>query len=230
MRIIPAIDILNGNCVRLTQGDFSKVKRYDADPLQTARHFEDSGYTYLHIVDLDGAKAGKIMNWEVLKKITRNTKLNIDFGGGIQSQDDIDQLLNIGIHQVNVGSKAIREPVEVIRWIDLFGPDKIILSADVRGNHIASQGWQEDTSITIDQFINTFKEIRYVACTDILRDGMLNGPNFTLYEYLISKFPQKKIIASGGVQSAADLETLKSSGLDGAIVGKAFYEGKIQFE
>lgn len=232
MRIIPAIDIIDGKCVRLTQGDYARKTIYNEDPLAVAKSFEDAGIKYLHLVDLDGAKAGAVKNWAVVKAITSATQLQVDFGGGIKKEDDITRLLEHGVMQVNLGSIAVKDPQLVFQWIAKFGADKIILSADVKNELVQISGWQENASITIGDFVSDFEEhgIRYITCTDISTDGTLSGPNEALYTKLVKQFPGMKWIASGGVSAVSDLERLKALGMDGVIIGKAIYEGKITLE
>jgi phosphoribosylformimino-5-aminoimidazole carboxamide ribotide isomerase len=229
MRIIPAIDIIDGRCVRLTQGDYTQKKVYNEDPLAVARSFEDAGLKYLHLVDLDGAKAGMVKNWSVIKNITSGTGLQVDFGGGIKKEDDIIRLLEHGVSQVNLGSIAVKDPELVFRWIEKFGAEKIILSADVKNELVQISGWQENASITIQDLVRNFGQhgIQYITCTDISTDGMLSGPNEALYKKLTALFPGMKWIASGGVSSVKDLEKLNTLGMDGVIIGKAIYEGRI---
>lgn len=229
MRIIPAIDIIDGQCVRLSQGDYAQKKVYETDPVAVARSFEEAGLEYLHLVDLDGAKQGKVTNWKVVEAICKNTSLKVDFGGGIKTKSEIRQLLELGVKQVNLGSVAVKEPEKVSIWIDEFGADKIILSADVREERIAISGWTETSSLSIQDFIANYQTIgiTYVTCTDISKDGMLAGPNVDLYTKLLKQFPSLNLIASGGVSSLDNLTQLKAAGLYGAIVGKAIYEGRI---
>lgn len=229
MRIIPAIDIIDGKCVRLTQGDYAQKKVYHENPADVARSFEDAGMKYLHLVDLDGAKAGRVINWEVVKAITTQTGLEVDFGGGIKTAAEIKKLFDLGVRQVNLGSIAVKEPETVKQWIKEFGRDKIILSADVKGEQIAISGWQESAAITITTFLKDYLGygIEFVTCTDISTDGMLTGPNIELYKRLLLSFPQLHLIASGGVSSIDDILELRRIGVDGVIVGKAIYEGKI---
>lgn len=229
MRIIPAIDIIDGQCVRLSQGDYAQKKVYETDPVAVARSFEEAGLEYLHLVDLDGAKQGKVTNWKVIEAICKNTSLKVDFGGGIKTKSEIRQLLELGVKQVNLGSVAVKEPEKVSIWIDEFGADKIILSADVREERIAISGWTETSSLSIQDFIANYQTIgiTYVTCTDISKDGMLAGPNVDLYTKLLKQFPSLNLIASGGVSSLDNLKQLKAVGLYGAIVGKAIYEGRI---
>lgn len=230
MRIIPAIDIIDGKCVRLTQGDYAQKKIYNENPVDVAKSFQDAGLQYLHLVDLDGAKAGKVTNWKVAEAVASQTKLDVDFGGGIKTEEEIKRLFDIGIKQVNLGSIAVKEPEKVTAWIKQFGSAKIILSADVKNYKIAINGWQENSSIGIDDFLKDYvqKGIEYVVCTDISTDGMLTGPNIELYKRLLIRFPQLNLIASGGVGSLKDLKQLKQIGTDGVIVGKAIYEEKIK--
>jgi phosphoribosylformimino-5-aminoimidazole carboxamide ribotide isomerase len=230
MRIIPAIDIIDGKCVRLTQGDYTQKKIYNENPVEVARSFADAGLQYLHLVDLDGAKAGKVINWKVIEDITRNTKLEVDFGGGIKTEEEIQRLFDAGVQQVNLGSIAVKEPDKVKHWIKTFGKKKIILSADVKNEIISINGWQENSSITITNFIRDYLQhgIEFVTCTDISTDGMLTGPNIDLYTTLLLTFPQLHLIASGGVSGIDDLIELRRIGIDGVIIGKAIYEGKVQ--
>ena len=232
MRIIPAIDIIDGKCVRLTQGDYAQKVIYSEDPLEMARSFEDAGLTHLHLVDLDGAKNGKVTNWNVVEAIAKNTKLKVDFGGGIKTRDEVNKLLAAGVEQVNLGSIAVHEPDKVIAWMEEFGADSIILSADVKNEFISINGWQDKSTINIVTFLRDYvhRGIVNVTCTDISTDGMLTGPNFELYEKLLLSFPQLIVIASGGVSCVDDLIELKRIGVDGVIVGKAIYEGKITLE
>lgn len=229
MRIIPAIDIIDGQCVRLSQGDYAQKKVYETNPVAVAHSFEEAGLEYLHLVDLDGAKQGKVTNWKVIEAICKNTSLKVDFGGGIKTKSEIRQLLELGVKQVNLGSVAVKEPEKVSIWIDEFGADKIILSADVREERIAISGWTETSSLSIQDFIANYQTIgiTYVTCTDISKDGMLAGPNVDLYTKLLKQFPSLNLIASGGVSSLDNLKQLKAVGLYGAIVGKAIYEGRI---
>jgi phosphoribosylformimino-5-aminoimidazole carboxamide ribotide isomerase len=232
MKIIPAIDIIEGKCVRLTQGDYAQKKIYNENPVEVALSFEEEGLKYLHLVDLDGAKAGKVINWDTVKAVTSKTKLIVDFGGGIKTETEIQKLLDLGVAQVNLGSVAVKEPGLVQQWLKKFGPEKIILSADVKDEIVQISGWQEKTSFTINTFVSDYQShgIQFVTCTDISTDGMLTGPNVTLYKKLVSLFPTIKWIASGGVSSLEDVYELKNNGLSGVIIGKAIYENKIQLK
>ena len=229
MRIIPAIDIIDGKCVRLVQGDYAQKTIYNENPLEVARSFENAGLTHLHLVDLDGAKAGKVISWQVVEKITSGTSLKVDFGGGIKTTEEVKRLLNLGVSQVNLGSIAVREPEKITDWIQQFGADSIILSADVKNEMISIDGWQQNSAINIVAFLRDYiqRGIKHVTCTDIGTDGMLTGPNVELYKKILLSFPQLHLIASGGVSSLDDLHELKLIGADGAIVGKAIYEGRI---
>lgn len=232
MKIIPAIDIIDGKCVRLSQGDYNQKKIYHERPVTMAKDFEDAGLKNLHLVDLDGAKQGKVINWKTIDDICSATTLQVDFGGGIKTKAEIRQLFEAGVKQVNLGSIAVKEPEKAGIWIDEFGADKIILSADVRNEMIAIQGWTETAALSIWDIVSNYQRlgIQHVTCTDISTDGMLAGPNITLYKKILSEFPTLKLIASGGVSSLADLNTLKSIGVSGAIVGKAIYEGKVSLQ
>lgn len=228
MKIIPAIDIINGQCVRLTQGDYEQKKVYNNNPVEVALEFEGAGIQYLHVVDLDGAKAGSIQNFTTIEKLLKETQLRIDVGGGIKTEGDIRRLLDLGVAQVNLGSIAAKNPELVNEWLDLFGPEKIIISADVRNEKIALHGWQEQSTLSIYDFLQLFPSKRlYVTCTDIATDGMLSGPNLGLYQKIQERFPDANITASGGVSSMQDLDALLSLKVDGVIIGKAIYENKI---
>jgi len=232
MRIIPAIDIIDGKCVRLTQGDYAQKKIYNENPVDVARQFEDAGLSHLHVVDLDGAKAGKVINWKVVESITANTSLKVDFGGGIKTDEDIEKLFQLKVSQVNLGSIAVRERLRVLDWLKQFGAEKIILSADVKEENIAISGWQENSAISIMNFLKEYLQdgIEHVTCTDISTDGMLTGPNVELYKKIVLSFPHVNLVASGGVSSIEDLKELKRIGVDGVIVGKAIYEGRIELK
>lgn len=232
MKIIPAIDLIDGKCVRLTQGDYDQKKIYNENPLEVAKSFEDAGLKFLHLVDLDGAKAGKVINWKVVETLTSKTKLSIDFGGGIKTADEILRLLAAGVRQVNLGSIAVKNKGLVFGWIEQFGAEKIILSADVKDEMVQISGWQENAALTITDFVQPYVEngIKTITCTDIATDGMLSGPNTTLYKKLMSKFTQVTWIASGGVSGMEDVVELKTAGVSGVIIGKAIYEGRISLD
>ncbi len=228
MRIIPAVDIINGKCVRLTKGDYSQQKIYNEDPLEVARMFEDFGIKYLHLVDLDGAKAGRIIHHKILESLAANTRLNIDFGGGIKSLKDVQTAFDAGAKQITVGSIAVQKPMWMLEWLDRFGVDKIILGADCKNRKIATNGWLESSELEVLSFIEEYAKngIKYSIVTDIEKDGMLSGPSFELYEEILSQ-TEVKLIASGGITTLQDLIRLEETGCEGAIIGKAIYEGKI---
>jgi phosphoribosylformimino-5-aminoimidazole carboxamide ribotide isomerase len=230
MRIIPAIDIIGGKCVRLTQGDYGQMKVYREDPLEVAEEFQQADLEYLHLIDLDGAKKGKVVNWKVIEEIQEKTALKIDFGGGIKTDSEVSQLLELGVNQLNIGSIAVKKPDVLIQWIKTYGAENFILSADVQDDNVFINGWLESSDLRLFDLVDQFEKagLQYMACTDIRFDGMLEGPNFKLYEKLKTRFPDLKIIASGGVSSVEDLKQLKLIGVEAAIVGKAIYEGKIQ--
>ena len=229
MEIIPAIDIIDGKCVRLTHGDFSQKKIYNERPLEVALQFQDAGLNRLHLVDLDGAKSGAIKNWKVLETIAGKTSLVIDFGGGINSSKDVDIVLNSGAAFVTVGSMAVKNEVLFSEWLSTYGPDKFLLGADVKDEKIAINGWQNTTDHWIYDFIESYiqKGINQLFCTDISKDGALQGPSFDLYRNIIGKFPDLHFIASGGVGSMDDIYKLEEIGCKGVIIGKAIYEGRI---
>lgn len=227
--VIPAIDIIQGKAVRLTQGDYSQKKVYNEHPLEVAKQFEDAGLQRLHLVDLDGAKDGQVRNWKVLETIAAKTSLIIDFGGGIKSEKDVQIVFDSGAFLATVGSIAVKNEEEFLRWLPKFGADKFLLGADVKDAKIAVGGWLEATNIHVLDFIDKYVHhgLRHVFCTDISKDGKLEGPSLELYKEIIGKFPALRFIASGGVSSINDLEELRNIGCKAAIVGKAIYEGRI---
>jgi len=228
MRIIVALDIIGGKCVRLTRGDFSTKKIYNEDPLEVARQVEASGISYLHLVDLDGAKNKKIENLIVLERIAEKTKLKIDFGGGLRSYEDIITVFNAGARQVTLGSIAANDPQLFISWLKKLGQEKLILGADCIDRKVATEGWLENSDKDIISFISEYKSrgVKYTVCTDIKKDGMLLGPSTNLYKEILSSV-KINLIASGGITSPADIEELQKAGCEGAIIGKAVYEGKL---
>jgi phosphoribosylformimino-5-aminoimidazole carboxamide ribotide isomerase len=231
MRIIPAIDIINGKCVRLTKGDYATQKIYNENPLEVAKYFEDNGIQYLHLVDLDGAKSNQIVNHKVLYEIASKTNLKIDFGGGLKRRKDLEIAFENGANQVSGGSIAAKNPVEFLSWLNEFGKDKIILGADCLNQKIATHGWLETSELDVIEYISNYvsKGISTVICTDISKDGMLQGTSNELYSAILEK-TKVNLIASGGVTTIADLELLKNMGCEGAIIGKALYEGTIKIE
>lgn len=232
IEIIPAIDIIEGKCVRLQKGDYLKKTIYNEDPVEVARKFEDAGMKRLHLVDLDGAKAKHVVNYKILEKIAFQTKLIIDFGGGIKSGEDIKIIFASGAAMVTIGSIAVTEPDLFFNWLNEYGRDKIILGADVKDNKIAISGWLDKTAIELQDFLETYVEkgVRFILCTDISKDGMLQGTSIELYKKLKIKFPESDIIASGGITDIKEIEELEKTGIYGAIIGKAYYEGKIKLE
>lgn len=229
MHIIPAIDLIDGKAVRLTQGDYSQKTVYNARPLDVAKQFEDAGLTRLHLVDLDGAKAKRIVNHRVLEAIAGHTRLHVDFGGGVQSDDDLRIAFECGAQQVTGGSVAVKNPDLFESWLQQFGGEKLILGADAKGEKIAVSGWEEGTELWVYDFLQKWVEkgARYAISTDVAKDGLLQGPSFDLYKNLQEAAPELNIIASGGVSSMGDIEKLAELNLFGVIVGKAIYEGKI---
>ncbi|MDB4015504.1 1-(5-phosphoribosyl)-5-[(5-phosphoribosylamino)methylideneamino]imidazole-4-carboxamide isomerase [Flavobacteriaceae bacterium] len=229
MRIIPAIDLIDGKCVRLSKGDYATQKTYNEHPLEVAKEFEAHGIEYLHLVDLDGAKSKHIVNHKVLEDIASKTSLKIDFGGGLKSDEDLKIAFESGAHQITGGSIAVKEPKTFEQWITTYGSDKIILGADVQGDRIATNGWLETSEHRLVDFVKDYhaKGIHYVICTDISKDGMLQGPSFDVYRDLLEQQPEIKLIASGGISTFDELPKLAAMGCEGTIIGKAIYENRI---
>ena len=229
IQIIPAIDIINGKCVRLTQGDYGQKTIYNENPLEVAKQFEAAGLTRLHLVDLDGAKSKHIVNARVLESIATHTALHIDFGGGVQSNTDIELAFNCGAKQITGGSIAIKNPELFEGWLAKYGGERIILGADARQERIATGGWQESTDVLVYDFVEQYvaRGIQYAISTDVAKDGLLQGPSFELYQKISDRCPTLHVIASGGVSCLADIQALDDMGIYGVIVGKAFYEGRI---
>lgn len=229
MRIIPAIDLIDGRCVRLSKGDYATQKIYNEHPLEVAKAFEDHGIQHLHLVDLDGAKSKHIVNHKVLEDIASKTSLKIDFGGGLKSDEDLKIAFESGAHQVTGGSIAVKEPGVFEQWIETYGSEKIILGADVQGERIATNGWLETSEHRLVDFVKDYhaKGIQYVICTDISKDGMLEGPSFEVYADLLAAQSGIKLIASGGISSFDELPRLAAMGCEGTIIGKAIYENRI---
>lgn len=232
IELIPAIDLIDGKCVRLTQGDYGQKTVYNENPLEVAKQIEGAGIKRLHLVDLDGAKQKKIVNHKVLETITSGTSLHVDFGGGLQSDEDLNIAFQSGAKQITGGSIAVKNTELFSNWITKFGTEKIILGADCKSGMIAISGWQETTEISVFKLIEDYlqKGIQYCICTDVAKDGLLQGPSFELYKEIMTRFPSLKLIASGGVTSIDDIEKLNDMGIYGAIIGKAFYEGRIKLE
>lgn len=229
MEIIPAIDIIDGKCVRLTQGDYSQKKVYNEFPLEVALQFQDAGLRRLHLVDLDGAKARSVKNWKVLELLATKTSLEIDFGGGINTEHDVRIIFNSGAQYATVGSIAVRDSVELKKCFSIFGAERFVLGADVKGRKIAIHGWTEDSGKDLFQFLDEYIScgVKQVFCTDIAKDGKLEGPSTDLYSEIVERYPQLYFIASGGVSSVDDLEKLATLPCSAAIVGKAIYENRI---
>ena len=232
IEIIPAIDIIDGKCVRLSQGDYEQKKVYNENPLEVAKMFEDNGIRRLHLVDLDGAKAHHIVNYRILENVASKTSLVIDFGGGLKSESDLAIAFESGANMITGGSIAIKNPEMFESWIQKFGSNRIILGADCKGGKIAVTGWMESTKEEIIPFIQTWKKkgIHKVICTDIAKDGMLEGTSIELYREILQDEPDIYLIASGGVSSVKDIEDLAKSNIPGVIIGKAIYEGRITFK
>jgi phosphoribosylformimino-5-aminoimidazole carboxamide ribotide isomerase len=229
MRIIPAIDILDGKCVRLSKGDYNTQKVYNENPLEVAKAFEDNGIQYLHLVDLDGAKSQHIVNYDVLLNICNKTSLKVDFGGGLKTDKDVQIAFDSGANQITGGSIAVKNPQTFRKWLNQYGSDKIILGADCLNRKIVTNGWLETSELDVVDFITEHEGVRTVICTDISKDGMLKGTANDLYTEIMSK-TNVKLIASGGVSCFEDLLLLREIGCEGAIIGKAFYEGKLTFK
>jgi len=236
MRIIPAIDIIDGKCVRLSKGDYNTKKIYNENPLEVAKEFEAHGIKSLHLVDLDGAKSSHIVNYKVLEQIANNTNLKVDFGGGLKSNKDLEIAFECGAHQITGGSIAVKNRDLFISWIEKYGSEKIILGADAKDEKVAISGWLEESKEELVPFINTYlKEgLQYVICTDISKDGMLEGPSFNLYEKILAETSENdkaiKLIASGGISTFDELPRLAEMGCEGTIIGKAIYENRISMK
>ena len=232
MRIIPAIDIIEGKCVRLSKGDYSTKKIYNENPLEVAKMFEVHGIQHLHLVDLDGAKASHIVNYKVLENIASKTNLSIDFGGGLKSNEDLKIAFESGANQITGGSIAVKNPTIFKEWLQKYGSDRIILGADANNEKVAVGGWLEESEEELVPFIQSYEKdgVSYVICTDISKDGMLQGPSFKLYEKILKETENIKLIASGGISTFEELPKLAEMGCEGTIVGKAIYEHKISMK
>lgn len=229
MTIIPAIDIIDGKCVRLVKGDYSQKTIYNEDPLEVALQFEDAGLERLHLVDLDGAKEGEVKNWKVLEKIATKTKMVIDFSGGISTQQSLEITFNSGAAYASIGSIAVKDEFTFTGWLLAFGADRFIIGADVKNEIIVIKGWTETTSINLFDFIGNYKlkGVKQFFCTDVNKDGLLQGPATSLYKKIMNQHPSIDLIASGGVTTIKDIEELREAGCSGAIIGKAIYENRI---
>ncbi len=232
MRIIPAIDIIDGNCVRLSKGDYNTKKIYNENPLEVAKQFEAHGITHLHLVDLDGAKSKHIVNHKILEEIATKTALKVDFGGGLKTDEDLRIAFESGASQITGGSIAVKNPDTFKSWLSKYGSDKIILGADAHHRKIAISGWLEESDDDVVEFINAYQKegVSYVICTDISKDGMLEGPSFDLYKEILTSAPNLKLIASGGISTFDELPKLAEMGCEGTIIGKAIYENKISLK
>jgi len=232
MEIIPAIDLINGKCVRLTEGDYTRKTEYALSPLEIAKQYQDHGIKRLHLVDLDGAKQGKVVNWQIAEQLALNTDLVIDFGGGVKTCAEVERIIDLGIEYVVVGSVAAKQPELFAEWIVRFGPNRFMLGADVRNEMIMVSGWLEKSSLSLMPFLETqIKQgISNVFCTDISKDGKLEGPAVDLYRKIKLAFPVLNLIASGGVSSMDDIHALVKAGCNGVIIGKAIYEGRISIQ
>ncbi|RNI30701.1 1-(5-phosphoribosyl)-5-[(5-phosphoribosylamino)methylideneamino]imidazole-4-carboxamide isomerase [Rufibacter latericius] len=232
MEIIPAIDLIGGQCVRLTEGDFAQQTTYHSDPVEVAKQFEGLGLRRLHLVDLDGARAKEPVNLPVLARIARETKLHIDYGGGLQSSEAVRQAFDAGAQQITAGSIAVREPKTVQKWLKEYGADRIIIGADFKDNRIAINAWAEQSDLTLESFLSSFAQMgaKTFICTDVSKDGKLQGSSLEVYKELLKKFPDLQFIASGGVTTIEEVRQLRQAGLYGAIIGKAIYEGTISLE
>jgi len=232
MRIIPAIDIIDGKCVRLSKGDYNTKKIYNEDPLEVAKSFEAHGIKFLHLVDLDGAKSSHIVNHTILESIASRTSLKVDFGGGLKTDKDLEIAFECGANQITGGSIAVKNPEIFKSWLTKFGAEKIILGADARNKKIAVSGWLEESKQEVISFIQNFETegIKYVICTDISKDGMLDGPSFDLYAEILDETKDIKLIASGGISHFDELPKLQELGCEGVIIGKAIYENRISLK
>lgn len=232
MTIIPAIDIIEGKCVRLTRGDYNRQTIYNENPLEVALRFQDAGLSRLHLVDLDGAKAGTVKNWKVLEKIAGKTKLLIDFSGGISTQKNLEICFESGASYAAIGSLAVKDEFMFSSWLMAFGPEKFIIGADVMDERIVIRGWTEQTSLTVFDIIEKYKTkgVKQFFCTDVSKDGLLQGPATLLYKKILNQHPSIDLIASGGVTTPEELEDLRQAGCSGVIIGKALYENRIRLE
>lgn len=229
IELIPAIDIIGGKCVRLTKGDYEQKTTYNDDPVAQAKEFESLGFKRLHIVDLDGAKSKHVVNIDILRRITEETSLTVDFGGGIKSEEDIEKAFGAGAAMVTIGSIAVTQPESFLAWLSKYGPEKIILGADVRNGKVSINGWKEDSTEDLLPFLHKYIDagVKNVLCTEISKDGTLSGPALDLYKEVMREYPELHLIASGGVSSNDDITALHDAGIPAVVFGKSFYEGKI---
>ena len=232
IELIPAIDVIDGKCVRLTKGDYDTKKIYNEDPVSVAKEFEAHGIRRLHVVDLDGARSKHIVNDKVLQRIARETNLVIDFGGGIKTDEDVARAFEAGAHMITIGSIAVTDPERSMEWLHKYGPEHIVLGADVRNGRVSINGWKEDSQEELLPFLDRYlsEGMRNVLCTDISKDGMLQGPSIALYREVMEHYPDCHLIASGGVSSMDDIRALEAAGIPAVVFGKAIYEGKIKLE
>ena len=232
IELIPAIDIIDGKCVRLTQGDYQSKKVYNENPVEVAKQFAEHGIRRLHVVDLDGAKSAHVVNHKVVEAITASTDMVIDFGGGIKTDEDLKKAFDAGASMVTIGSLAVKHPDTFLRWLEQYGSDHIILGADVKDGQISINGWQEEEGDQLVPFVGKYVEkgVQKVLCTDISKDGMLQGPAVALYQHLLQSFPDLYLIASGGVSCIEDIQALDQAGVPAVVFGKAIYEGRIQLD
>ncbi len=232
IELIPAIDIIDGKCVRLTQGDYQSKKVYNENPVEVAKQFAEHGIRRLHVVDLDGAKSAHVVNHKVVEAITASTNMVVDFGGGIKSDEDLKKAFDAGASMVTIGSLAVKHPDTFLRWLEQYGSDHIILGADVKDGQISINGWQEEEGDQLVPFVGKYVEkgVQKVLCTDISKDGMLQGPAVELYQHLLQSFPDLYLIASGGVSCIEDIRALDQAGVPAVVFGKAIYEGRIQLD
>ena len=232
MILVPAIDIINGQCVRLTKGDYDTKKVYNESPVEVAKAFEGAGLTHVHVVDLDGARAKHIVNAKVLEQIATQTSLQVDFGGGIKSETDLQTAFDCGASQVTLGSIAVSEPELVVEWLEKFGSEQLILGADAKNRRIATHGWEQDSGLDVIDFIKDYaqKGFKYVLCTDVAKDGMLAGPSLELYYEILEQLPELSLVASGGVTTMDDIYQCAELGCTAAIIGKAIYENKLSLK
>jgi len=232
MILVPAIDIINGHCVRLTKGDYDTKKVYNESPVEVAKAFEGAGLTHVHVVDLDGARAKHIVNANVLEQIATQTSLQVDFGGGIKSETDLETAFDCGASQVTLGSIAVSEPELVGEWLEKFGAEQLILGADAKNRRIATHGWEQDSGLDVIDFIKDYaqKGFEYVLCTDVAKDGMLAGPSLELYYEILEQLPEISLVASGGVTTMDDIYQCAELGCTAAIIGKAIYENKLSLK